>query len=80
VAGEWSCARTASATIERTRVCSNRADISFRSGAQAVEFTNGSEVTFKDASASFDEDIQKAQIVETVRQHLDKERRSLRSA
>jgi len=50
------------------------ADISFRAGAEAVEFTNGSEVTIKDASASFDEDIQKAQVVETVRQHLDKER------
>jgi type III restriction enzyme len=49
-------------------------DISFRSGAEAVEFTNGSEVTIKEASASFDEDIQKAQVVETVRQHLDKER------
>jgi type III restriction enzyme len=50
------------------------ADISFRSGAEAVEFTNGSEVTLEEASASFDDDIQKAQVVETVRQHLDKER------
>ena len=50
------------------------ADISFRHGAEAVEFTNGSEVTFEEASASFEEDIQKAQVVETVRQHLDKER------
>ncbi len=50
------------------------ADISFRRGAEAVEFTNGAEVTFKEAAASFDEDIQKAQVVETVRQHLDKER------
>lgn len=49
-------------------------DISFRSGAEAVDFTNGAEVTIKQASASFDEDIQKAQVVETVRQHLDKER------
>ena len=49
-------------------------DISFRPGAEAVEFTNGSEVTIGEAAASFDEDMRKAQIVETVRQHLDKER------
>jgi type III restriction enzyme len=49
-------------------------DISFRSGAEAIEFTNGSEVTIGHAAASFDEDTRKAQIVETVRQHLDKER------
>jgi type III restriction enzyme len=49
-------------------------DISFRGGAEAVEFTNGAEITIKQASASFDEDIQKAQVIETVRQHLDKER------
>jgi type III restriction enzyme len=49
-------------------------DISFRSGAEAVEFTNGCEVTFVDAASSFDEDTRRAQIVETVRQHLDKER------
>ena len=49
-------------------------NISFRSGAEAVEFTNGSEVTVTKASASFDEDVRKTQVVETVRQHLDKER------
>lgn len=49
-------------------------DISFRSGAEAVEFTNGAELAIKEASASFDEDVQKAQVVETVRQHLDKQR------
>ncbi len=49
-------------------------DISFRTGAEAVEFTNGSEVTIAEASASFDEDVQRSQVVETVRQHLDKER------
>lgn len=49
-------------------------DISFRSGAEAVEFTNGADVTMTEAAASFDEDIQRAQVVETVRQHLDKER------
>ena len=49
-------------------------DISFRSGAEAVEFTNGSEVTITEASESFDEDVRKTQVVETVRQHLDKER------
>jgi len=49
-------------------------DISFRAGAEAVEFTNGSEVTIAQAASSFDEDTRKAQIVETVRQHLDKER------
>lgn len=48
-------------------------DISFRPGAEAVEFTNGSEITTTEASASFDEDIQRAQVKETVRQHLDKE-------
>lgn len=49
-------------------------DISFRPGAEAVEFTNGSEVTIALAASSFDEDTRKAQIIETVRQHLDKER------
>jgi type III restriction enzyme len=49
-------------------------DISFRGGAEAVEFTNGAEVTMTQAAASFDEDIQRAQVRETVRQHLDKER------
>jgi type III restriction enzyme len=48
-------------------------DISFRSGAEAVEFTNGTEITVAAASASFDEDVRRAQVVETVRQHLDKE-------
>lgn len=49
-------------------------DISFRAGAEAVEFSNGSEVTIAQAAESFDEDTRRAQIVETVRQHLDKER------
>jgi type III restriction enzyme len=49
-------------------------DISFRAGAEAIEFTNGREITIRQASASFDEDIQRSQVVETVRQHLDKER------
>lgn len=49
-------------------------DISFRPGAEAVEFTNGAEVTITQASASFDEETQRAQVRETVRQHLDKER------
>ncbi|MGA8724684.1 MAG: DEAD/DEAH box helicase family protein, partial [Acidimicrobiales bacterium] len=49
-------------------------DISFRPGAEALEFTNGSEVTIAQAASSFDEDTRMAQIVETVRQHLDKER------
>ena len=49
-------------------------DISFRPGAEAVEFTNCSEVTIGEAAESFDEDTRKAQVVETVRQHLDKEK------
>jgi type III restriction enzyme len=49
-------------------------DISFRAGAEAVEFTNGAEVTMTEASSSFDEESQKMQVFETVRQHLDKER------
>ena len=49
-------------------------DISFRLGAEVVEFTNGTEITLSTASASFDEDVRRAQVVETVRQHLDKER------
>ncbi len=49
-------------------------DISFRGGAEGVEFANGGEVTMTEAAASFDEDIQRAQVRETVRQHLDKER------
>lgn len=49
-------------------------DISFRPGAEAIEFTNGAEVTVGAAAESFDEDTRKAQVTETVRQHLDKER------
>jgi type III restriction enzyme len=49
-------------------------DISFRAGAEAVEFTNGLDVTLGEASGSFDEDVKRAQVYETVRQHLDKER------
>jgi type III restriction enzyme len=49
-------------------------DISFRSGAEAVEFTNGLDVTLSEASGSFDEDVKRSQVYETVRQHLDKER------
>ena len=44
-------------------------------GAEAVEFTNGSEVTIGQAASSPSTRTRgKAQIVETVRQHLDKER------
>lgn len=49
-------------------------DISFRAGAEVVEFANGTEVGLTTASASFDEEVRRAQVVETVRQHLDKER------
>ena len=49
-------------------------DISFRPGAEAVEFTNGVDVTIREASGSFDEDVRRSQVFETVRQHLDKER------
>jgi type III restriction enzyme len=49
-------------------------DLSFRPGAEAIEFTNGSVVQLGEAVDSFDEDVRKAQVVETVRQHLDKER------
>ena len=49
-------------------------DISFRPGAEAIEFTNGSDVSLGEAAGSFDEDVRRAQVFETVRQHLDKER------
>lgn len=49
-------------------------DISFRRGAEAIEFTNGEDVTMQEASGSFDTDVRRAQVFETVRQHLDKER------
>ena len=49
-------------------------DISFRPGAEAVEFTNGVDVTLSEASGSLDEDVRRAEVAETVRQHLDKER------
>ncbi len=49
-------------------------EISFRLGAEAIEFTNGAEVTIDLAVSSFDEDVRRAQVFETVRQHLDKER------
>lgn len=49
-------------------------DISFRAGAEAVEFTNGTEITIERAASSFDEDVRRAQVYETVRQHLDKAR------
>jgi type III restriction enzyme len=49
-------------------------DISFRPGAEAVEFTNGSDIPLGEAVGSFDEEVRRAQVTETVRQHLDKER------
>ena len=49
-------------------------DISFRSGAEAVEFANGEQVTRVEAAGSFDVEVRRAQVFETVRQHLDKER------
>lgn len=49
-------------------------DISFRPGAEAVEFSNDLDVTLGEASGSFDEDVKRAQVYETVRQHLDKEK------
>ena len=49
-------------------------DISFRAGAEAIEFTNGEDVTVAEAAGSFDVDVRRAQVFETVRQHLDKER------
>jgi type III restriction enzyme len=49
-------------------------DISFRAGAEAVEFTNGEDVTIAEAAGSFDIEVRRAQVFETVRQHLDKER------
>lgn len=49
-------------------------DLSFRPGAEAIEFTNGSVVGIGEAVDSFDEDVRRAQVTETVRQHLDKER------
>ncbi|WCO68940.1 DEAD/DEAH box helicase family protein [Iamia majanohamensis] len=50
------------------------ADISFRPGAEAVDFANGQEVTLDVAVGAFDTDVRRAQVVETVRQHLDKEK------
>lgn len=49
-------------------------NISFRTGAEAMEFANGQEVTMVEAAGSFDEDVRRAQVFETVRQHLDKEK------
>lgn len=49
-------------------------DISFRPGSEAMEFTNGEDVTIQAATGSFDEDVRRSQVFETVRQHLDKER------
>jgi type III restriction enzyme len=49
-------------------------DISFRAGAEGIEFTNGGELSLGEANGSFDEDVRRAQVIETVRQHLDKER------
>lgn len=46
----------------------------FARGAEAVEFTNGEDVTIVEAAGSFDDDVRRAQVFETVRQHLDKER------
>lgn len=49
-------------------------DISFRPGAETIEFSNGSNVSLGEADGSFDIDVRRAQVFETVRQHLDKER------
>lgn len=48
-------------------------DISFRPGAEAIEFTSGGGVSLGEAVDSFDDDVRRAQVVETVRQHFDKE-------
>ena len=50
------------------------ADISFRPGAEAIELSNGRVLLVGEAVESFDEEVRRAQVLETVRQHLDKER------
>ena len=42
-------------------------------GSEAVEFTNGKQVTMEVASESFDEDVRKAQVRTTITEHLEKE-------
>ncbi len=49
-------------------------DISFRAGAEALDFANGRTVPLGSSSEGFDEDTRRVQVEETIRQHLDKER------
>lgn len=49
-------------------------DIHFRPGAEAVDFSNGREVSLAEPLGAFAEDVRRKQVYETVRQHLDKEK------
>lgn len=49
-------------------------NISFNPGSEYIEFTNGNVVELGNAAGGLDEDIMKAQVYETVEQHLVKER------
>lgn len=49
-------------------------NISFNPGSEYIEFTNGNVVELGNAAGGLDDDIMKAQVFETVEQHLVKER------
>lgn len=49
-------------------------NISFRPGAESIDFSGGASVALGRSSGGFAEDVRKAQIRETVAQHLEKER------
>lgn len=49
-------------------------NISFNKGSEYIEFTNGNVVELGEVAGGLDEDVMKAQVFETVEQHLIKER------
>jgi len=49
-------------------------NISFNPGSEYIEFTNGNVIELGQADGGLDEDVMKAQVFETVEQHLVKER------
>lgn len=49
-------------------------NITFSQGEECIEFSNGKRIALGSALAGLDEEIMKAQVIETVEQHLMKER------
>lgn len=50
------------------------ADVNFAQGSEYIEFSNDLQVEINDESGGLTEDVMQAQVFETVKQHLEKER------